>query len=111
VALYERVLKRFFPEQITRDFLGAISSIAPVSSNFPAVSAVCYLPGSSISDTVVFSLSASLYKLCLVGSASEIFWGIFHQACSSTEHVHCSTLYDFTHAVIPLNGRLEKCMT
>jgi len=107
VALYEHVLKHFFPEPVTRDFLGAISSLAPVSSNFLAVSAVCYLPGLSISDALVFSLSANLYKLCLVGSASEIF----HQTCSCTEHVHCSTLYDSTRAVIPLNCRFEKCMT
>ena len=66
VALHARVLKHFFPELITRDFLGAFSSLAPLSSNFPAVSTVCYLSGSSsISDAVVFSLSANLCILWL----------------------------------------------
>jgi len=94
----------------SRDFLDAVPSFATSIIQFPGCQHSLLPVWLFVSDAAVVSLSANLYILCIVGSAYEIFWGIFHQTCSCIEHVHCSALYDSTHAVTPPNGRLANCM-
>jgi len=86
-----------------RDFLGEVSSLAPILSNLSSVSTVRFLSGFlSSSDPVLFSLLTKLCILCLLGTGSPGNWhrnflrhfpADSYLKYSSTKYTRCSIVY------------------
>jgi hypothetical protein len=96
-----------------RAFLGAVSSLAPISPTFSSATIVRFLSG-FLSNSLLTKLCIRCYlELFLLGTGTEIFWDILQETYILNTvplDTRCWTAYDSMHVVIAVNGWLRTAL-